>query len=409
MPGEKPGRGFYINSGEGNIPTPEIPTISNIEQISSNPDQVLRNLQITQCYYDLGQVLAQRMGGSANWCTFATWASKQAGQTIRKEDLGRSLEIALGSDENVRGAAQKLSAAIDRLGRQLNIQELLQLIWKAYDARAVFEHSSAAVGRGNLKVFAEIGREFARFYAECLPDEAFKRESIERFIGPLRPGEPPEGQRYLRQAFQHYYQALFETDEQAKCQLLLLANLEIGFHEQTRLQPEIVEALVAPVIPPQIFARNLFKALRPEPDWRAEVAWFFLRVFGRLVKFDTAIAAYLAGAQRQTQFVVTESLMTIEVPPRRRIMLGEDLSGTYPAYLQEIKNPDLRGLLAEIDPTPDSLADSGANYWGDLADRIHFIADLFRRYALATELQAAPFDPEQTSVIKEGRLPTGRL
>lgn len=391
------------------MPTPAIPTISEIERITTIPDPVLRNLQITQCYYELGQVLAQRMGGYANWCTFATWASKQAGQTIRKEDLGRTLEVALGSQENVLEAARNLSAAIEKLGRQLNIQELLKLIWTAYDAQAVFEHSSAAVGRGNLKVFAEIGREFARFYAECLPDVTFNQESIARFIEPLRPGEPPEGQRYLRQAFQHYYQALFETDEQVKCQLLLLANLEIGFHEQTRLQPEIVEALVAPVIPPQTFARNLFKALRPQPDWRAEVAWFFLRVFGRLVKFDTAIAAYLAGAQRQTQFVVTESLMTIEVPPRRRIMLGEDLSGTYPAYLQEIKNPDLRVLLAEIDPTPDSLADSGANYWGDLADRIHFIADLFRRYELAPELQEAPFDPEQTSAIKEGRLPTGRL
>ena len=391
------------------MPTPAIPTTSEIERITNIPDPVLRNLQITQCYYELGQVLAQRMGGTANWCTFATWASKQAGQTIRKEDLGRTMEVALGSGENVLDAAQNLRAAIGKLGKQLNIQELLNLIWKAYDAEAVFEHSSAAVGRGNLKVFAEIGREFARFYAKCLPDEVFNRESIERFMEPLRPGEPPEGQRYLRQAFQHYYQALFETDEEVKCQLLLLANLEIGFHEQTRLQPEIVEALVAPVIPPQTFARNLFKALRPEQDWRADIAWFFLRLLGRLVKFDTAIAAYVAGAQRQAQFLVTESMMTIEVPPRRRIMLGEDLSGKFPASLQEIKNPDLRVLLAEIDPTPDSLADSGANYWGDLADRIHFIADLFRRYELATELQGAPFDPEQTSAIKEGRLPTGRL
>ena len=56
-------------------------------QIASITNPVLRNLRITECYHRLSVAMAQRIGQSANWCTFATWASKQAGQTIRGEDI----------------------------------------------------------------------------------------------------------------------------------------------------------------------------------------------------------------------------------------------------------------------------------------------------------------------------------
>ena len=44
----------------------------------------------------MSSALAARVGPSANWCTFATWASKQADQTIRTEDLARTVEGHLG-------------------------------------------------------------------------------------------------------------------------------------------------------------------------------------------------------------------------------------------------------------------------------------------------------------------------
>ncbi|HWQ83607.1 MAG TPA: hypothetical protein VN363_03520, partial [Anaerolineales bacterium] len=108
-------------------------------------------------------------------------------------------------------------------------------------------------------------------------------------------------------------------------------------------------------------------------------------------------------------YLVTETMMTIEVPRRRRLKLGEDLTGEFPAVLQQISSTELLALLAAIDPTPDSLVESGTNYWGDLADRIHFIADMFRCFESSVELQEPPFDPEQTVAIKENRLPEGRL
>ena len=53
-------------------------------------EPVVRNLRITQCYHALSAAVAERISPGANWCTFATWASRQAGQTIRGEDFAVS-------------------------------------------------------------------------------------------------------------------------------------------------------------------------------------------------------------------------------------------------------------------------------------------------------------------------------
>lgn len=105
------------------------------------------------------------------------------------------------------------------------------------------------------------------------------------------------------------------------------------------------------------------------------------------------VAAFLTAAQRHSQRIVTESMMTIELPPNKLLRLGNDLSKGFPAILQKIDNPDLQALLAKIDPTPDNLEESGAQYWGDLADRLHFIADMFRCYQMSPELLDPPFMP----------------
>lgn len=388
---------------------PTAPSLLDVERIANLGDPVLRNLQITQCYHDLSVAFAARSGLGANWCTFAAWASKQAGQTIRKEDLSRALESDLRSDVLVSKTAQELQGLIRRVGVRLEVEEILTALWQAYDPQQVFERSSVAVARGNLKVFAEIAREFARFEAGCLPDASFDEQKIAAFVEPLRPGDPPEGQEYLRRAFRHYYQALFEGDEKARTELLLLANLEIGFHEQVRLQPEINEALDAPVISPQAFAQNLLGALLPNGGRLAQAAWWLLRLLGRLTDFDRAAALYVAGAQRQAQALVTGSMMSIELGPGTRLRLGDDLSAAFPPLLQVIANPDLQALLGQIDPTPDNLRGSGALEWGDFTERIHFIADMFRCYEVSAGLFEPPFSPEQTAAIQQGRVPHGRL
>ncbi|MBI2359638.1 MAG: hypothetical protein HYV04_12190, partial [Deltaproteobacteria bacterium] len=69
-----------------------LPTVDDVDRVARLDDPIVRNLQITQCYYEISQSVARFAGHSGSWCTFATWASKQAGQTIRTEDLVRAFE-----------------------------------------------------------------------------------------------------------------------------------------------------------------------------------------------------------------------------------------------------------------------------------------------------------------------------
>ncbi len=59
------------------------PTEDQVNKIAAMQDPAARNRQITQTYWDLSAEMGRRILGNANWCTFATWASHQAGVTIR--------------------------------------------------------------------------------------------------------------------------------------------------------------------------------------------------------------------------------------------------------------------------------------------------------------------------------------
>lgn len=371
-------------------------------------DSVLCNLQITQCYYELSQALVRRTGRTANWCTFATWASKQAGQTIRKEDLRRRLEAELEALQRRGQAAGAASADTRQSGAKRSPAEMRRLIWEALGLPQALERASEAVRRGNRKVFAEIGWEFARFCALCLDDPAPDAEKIGAFCAGLRPGDPPEGQQYLRNAFSHLYQAIFETEEKRRAELMLLSNIETGYHEQTRLQPEIQEAIEAPLADARTFLRRLLGVAFPYRGWLALNRRLLQRALGRPPTFDMAAGVLANHMQIRTRQTITEQMMTIGLPGGR-LRLGKDLVADFPPLLQQISDVELLALMGRFDPTPDSVEESGAADWADLAERLHFIIDLFRCYQETGDLFAAPFDAGQVEVLKQGRLPKGRL
>ena len=384
------------------------PTTTDVDRSAALTDPVIRNLQITQCYHELSAVMAARVSG-ANWCTFATWASKQAGQTIRKEDFARLLENALRSVPARAQAAPDVTASAQALGSRQSAEEVQETVWDVINPLAAVDRASDAVGRGNKKVFEEIGREFARFFAVCLNDAAPDAEKIDRFCAELRPGDPPDGQQFLRQAFTRYYQAFFESDANTRAQLLLLANVEIGFHEQTRLQPEIAEAMNAALIDHKEFRLRLIKALFPQHTWLVRLRLFLLKLFDRARPFEAALDDLLMEARRLAHVIITEYMMTIGLPHNVILHLGEDVPAEFPPSLKQITLPDLQALLAKIDPTPDSPRGSGAVDWSALPDRLHFIVDLFRCYHEAADLLDPPFSVEQVAVLKAGHLPEGRL
>jgi hypothetical protein len=384
------------------------PTIEDVERITQIDDPVLRNLAITQCYHELSAVLARRTGPAANWCTFATWASKQAGQTIRKEDLVRLVENRLLQSSASLRASQQLAAAAGSQGSAPAAPPQL-LALSARSFMAAIDRASDAVSRGNKKVFEEIGYEFARFHHTCLLDLQPDEQSIARFCASLRAGDPPDGQGTLRQAFRHYYQAMFEPDAKTQAELIFLANIEIGFHEQTRLQPEIAESLDTGMISFLDFARPLFGSIFPWRSWVQLALVYLRRVLGRPTVFDLAVQAMLTEVKIQVRKAVTELMMTISFPSGELLKLSKDLVKGFPASLNQITNPDCGLFLEKYDVTANSLRDSGVFDWADLPDRLHYIIDLFRCYQEQQNLFEPPFTAEQVSDLKAGRLPAGRL
>ena len=372
-------------------------------------DPVIRNLQITQAYHELSTAAAARLGEVATWCTFATWASKQAGRTIRKEDLQRSLEAAFRSSPTAAVAASDVTTQASRFGANIPTGEPLPSVWSVVDPAAALDRASAAVARGNLKVFEEIGREFARFDVECGRDATFDASTLDRFVERLAPGEPPDGQRYLRQAFSRYHRARFEVDPGTRAQLVLLANLEIGLHEQTRLQPEIAEALNAAIVDPRDIRDRVLKALFPNAEWLVRLRLLIARLIRRRLLLDLAIDALVAEERRLIRHVLTRHLMSIQLGPAVRLQLGEDLGGGFPPSLREIVLPELRELLDRIDPTRDSPLGSGAVDWADLGDRVHFIAEMFRSFQESPFLFEPPFTPAQLERLDAGERPADPL
>ncbi|UFH52413.1 hypothetical protein [Spirosoma sp. KNUC1025] len=384
-------------------------SIADLTRIVAVADPVVRNLQITQCYYELSTAFSSRTGPIANWCTFATWASKQAGQTIRREDFRRSLEALLSADSQTEAILQTIAQAARQLGSSQSIEKIKKSVLVVLINTSI-DRASNAVSRGNRKVFEEIGLEFARFIQICFPDEVFQQANLDQFNQTLRPGLPPDGQLFLRQAFSRYYQALFESDVNKRAELQLLANLEIGFHEQTRLQPEIAESLNMVLIDPEEFRSQLISVLFPDlKGFFARMKLLFNGFLGQPSPLEKAIDKLLGIAQQQVRSVITVHLMTLGFPNDLRLRLSQDVPATIPVSLTELKNQDLLALLTKIDPTLNSVRESGATDWANLPERLHFIADLFRCYQETSDLMSAPFSPDQVRVLRAGKVPSGRL
>jgi hypothetical protein len=311
---------------------------AEVEEIAALRDPVIRNLRITECY----SRLAAAMGGDgANWCTYATWASRQAGRTIRGEDLLDRLQRELGRDAELLHPIRSFWRWLLRRGLlrpQTRLGRLMARLHTPFDA---FELAGDAVARGNLKVFAEIGLVFARYLDDGVV-----------------PTEPP----LLRQAFARY-QARPSTEQ------MVLANLEIGLHEQTRLQPEIREAMDA--------------ALAPK---RRLLTWPLQRKLTQL--------------SRQ---VITESLMVLTLPGVV-LWLGRNLEAS-----GEVVDPELRELMARYEPVPPAVDDCGARDWSELPQRMHYLVHLFRAYHEEGALASPPFTPAQVERILAGELPDGEL
>lgn len=341
-------------------------------RIAAIRNPVIRNLEITHAYSLLAAEIAARSGQGANWCTFATWASRQAGRTIRGED-------ALGYIEQRLCLGRSLLHPFRSFGRWLlrkglfdsssRIGRVMARLRTPFDA---VELASDAVARGNLKVFAEIGYEFARYLRE---PAGFAVDA------PL-----------LQVAFACYDEAFACDDPKRRAELMLRGNLCIGLHEQTRLQPEIGEALDAPYVTAEELGRMLCGTTRR----RLAV------VVGTLAKPAQGLLA------RFSREVITHSLMVLSLPGRV-LALGTHLSDAYPETLHELVDVELIALVSQYEPVPPASDDCGAEDWSSLEQRMHYIVHLFRAFHLGADMGSPPFTPAQVEEFLAGVVPDGDL
>jgi hypothetical protein len=353
------------------------PTPADVRRIAAVEDAVIRNLEITHCYSRLAAAIAASTGGGANWCSFATWASRQAGSTIRGEDVLADVERRLSSRRWLAHPFASLWRSLLRRGLLRPDSRLGRLTARLHTPFDAVERASEAVARGNLAVFEEIGLVFAEYLAD--PES----------VAQLRTGDPPEGQRYLRQAFARYERARAAPDPKARAELLVLANLEIGFHEQTRLQPQIREALDAgSVTAADLGRRVLHGRTAIGAGWLAK----------RLQRQAAAV----------TREAVTDSLMVLTLPARV-LALGAHLDDPFPADLTQPVDVELVELLARFEPAPPARDDCGARDWSELTQRMHYISHLFRAFHESEALADPPFTAEQVASLGRGIVPAGDL
>jgi hypothetical protein len=378
-------------------------TPAGVREIAAIADPVIRNLRITQAYYDLSAACHGPVTAGANWCTFATWASRQAGRTVRGEDLVDNLKRRALVPTPLLAVAEKIGRWFVRRGLFSPNDRLGRLANAIHGPLDGLEAASREIALGNQRVFKEIGFEFARFLATCGGDVNHNAASLTEFLAGLRPGAPPDGQDHLKAAFESYYTARFTADPAARAQLEYLGNVQIGFHEQIRLQPQIERGMTEPVIDEVEWGQKLVASLFPGSatwwGWVRRGLAGVLRVTLRPVR------------QRMTALireVVTQHMMTLSIAGFR-LSLAEPIALPPSPLLQTLANPDLIGLLATVPPSAGGRGDVGASDWSDLGQRMRYISYLFRVYHQRPEAYEAPFSVAQVTAMREGVVPDGQL
>jgi hypothetical protein len=389
------------------MPPSAYPDDAEIDEIERLLDPVVRNLRVTQGYHELANALAARTGPWTNWCAMATWASRQAGRTIRAEDLDAAV-ARVSADVFGSPIADGLVRALRALGAKADVAAVRAAIRRRIGLDGALRRSSEAVSRGNIKVFTEIGRDLSRFLRFVEANGPLDEPAVLLFVETMPPGEAPEGKGLLRDAILHLHRSMSDREGDLAAQWQLLSNLEIGLHEQIRLQDEIAAALDSPLPDADVLVDRLLADLFPRRHWIVRARRRLARLSGRSTPLDRAAAALVADVRSRLRRTVTDRIMTLDVAGQL-VRLGRDVRAPFPSSVVRAELAELVALLGRIDPTPDSLRESAAVDWADLGERMHFIADLFRSWHEAPQLLASPFTVEQVIAMRAGHVPEGRL
>jgi hypothetical protein len=315
---------------------------------------------------------------NVNWCSFATHASKTAGQALRHELMPRYLRSAMIRMAGFENTFVFLDGLDARDESQLG----------AWDGRLgdALRRLSHLVSQGNIIVFRELAWPFAAFIDTFRKDWRPNEAKFQEFLAQnLRPGLLEDGgQDYLIEAFWAFYRARYERDAKKKAEHILHGNLLIGLHEQTRLQPQIEQAMAVP-----------------------------LKLFSKTSSSEDVGRRQSALTRRAISQAVTQMMMSITLPSRELRLSKNVVAPTgvtsYPKDLLVIESPRCLELVRAFEFGQDTLSGSAAENWASLRDRMSFVVDFFRSHQQYQRMWESPFRPEQARAIEMGHFPAGRL
>jgi hypothetical protein len=382
------------------------PSAAETEAIAALPDPVQRNLQITMAYHDLNHALATLLGcKNGNWCAYTTWASKTAGAFIRGERSSLSVQEHLERADYVKQTLARLNQVLAWFNQTISLKPA----FLAAIIDQVTEEVATHIGHGNRMVFAEMAPLFARFLETFADSATYDEVELTRFLtNHFIPGSVGDGgQDMLMTAFRHYYEAIFEPEAKMRAELILLANLYVAYHEQTRLQEALTRAMNAP-----LEIRLETASVNATHRWlQANLPPSFAGLIWLLWKKPLRLLVRRIATDWRT--IMTRWFMTIKLPTET-LRLGQDVprletGEMFPVELRQLQHPSLLALLQELDGTLDSSRGSAANDWGCLYDRMNFLVDFFRSRQQDGRLYQQPFCDAQVAVIRAGSVPGGPL
>ncbi len=426
-----------IAPGAPEAPLPEL-DLDTVKEILGIPNEHLRNLRVTLFYHDLSRRLGRLIGfENANWCTFAVWASRQAGFVIRGEvaRMSRVRDFVMENDgrpalSDESKGQQKLPEAWAESPSSEGESSDLWARWTRWrrathwthwkkgrvDPLAllvlVFASFSRATSEGNTKVFEDIATAFVPFLRLLEKSTSLEDPDLTEYLAKLNPLPSRDGGRLeLKVGLLQYWRARHETDPGRRARHILHGNACVGYHEQTRLQQEISLAVNMPI---EYLRDDLVMWYTYGPGARfvftSGAGWMINTLVRR-----AAIPVAEWVAQEVWQALATKWIMQISLPGEE-LDLGEDLpplpdGEAFPDALKTkaLRNMD-KALLAWLSfADRDTLRGSQAIAWTSLPERMNTICNLFRSRQQRPALHRPPFTPEQIAAIRRGEVPSGPL
>ena len=186
---------------------------SKVRLIASKTDPVQRNFEITQSYHELSEGMRKLLGDEAgpSWTTWACWASKHLGSTIRGED-----------HPWVRATARVAHSVLG------------SVLPATFTPAALLAQTSEAMAEANHNIYKRTAPKFANFL-EAFADGKPNSEKLNQFLEKNCAAD----EELLVSAFTLYHNALAENDPKKRKDLVLLANLQVVHDEQIHAHPEI--------------------------------------------------------------------------------------------------------------------------------------------------------------------------